>query len=64
MRLRVPEATEFEKKNQGTRAAYANTGYGAPPDGILASLANTIVKTAIVARGCAMAHAIPKNDWL
>ena len=30
----MPELTEFEKKNQGTSAVYANSGYGAPSDGI------------------------------
>src|SRR6266571_8646806 len=61
IRLRVPDATEFEKKNQGTSAAYAKIGYGTPPDGILASRENTIVNTAIVASGCAIAQAMPKN---
>ena len=60
----MPDDTEFMKKNQGTSAANANSGYGAPPDGIFASREKTSVKTAIVASGCAIAHATPKNDWL
>ena len=35
IRLIIPELTEFEKKNHGTSAAYANSGYGAPPASIL-----------------------------
>src|SRR5204863_6938628 len=63
-RLIVPDITEFEKKNHGTSAAYANSGYGAPPDGIEPSRANTSVNTAIVASGCAIAQPAPNNDWL
>jgi len=51
-------------KNHGTSAAYAKIGYGTPPDGIFATRENTIVNTAIVASGWAIAHATPKNDWL
>src|SRR5437667_347684 len=40
MRLSVPELTEFMKKNHGTRAAYANSGYGTPFDGSFARSAN------------------------
>src|SRR5438552_6829565 len=64
MRLSVPLATEFEKKNQGTSAAYAKIGYGTPSDGIFATRENTIVKTIIADNGCTIAHAMPKNDWL
>ena len=64
IRLIVPDVTVFAKKNHGTSAAYANSGYGAPPDGIFPSFANTSVKTAIVASGCAIAQPAPKNDWL
>ena len=35
----MPDITELEKKNQGTSAAYANNGYGAPPDGKWGDLA-------------------------
>src|SRR5262252_4340185 len=64
MRLNVPLATEFEKKNHGTSAAYAKSGYGTPSDGIFATRENTMVKTIIAASGCTIAHAMPKNDWL
>ena len=60
----MPELTEFEKKNHGTSAAYANSGYGAPSDGMAPSRANTSVNTAIVASGCAIAQPTPKSDWL
>jgi hypothetical protein len=63
-RLIVPDITEFEKKNHGTSAAKANNGYGAPPVGICANRENTSVNTAIVASGCAIAHAAPNSDWL
>ena len=61
-RLIVPEFTEFEKKNHGTSAANANSGYGAPPDGICPSRENTSVNTAIIASGCAIAQPAPNSD--
>src|SRR5262245_2968687 len=60
--LIIPELTVFEKKNQGPGAAYAKIGYGAPPDPIWPRRENTNVNTSIVASGCAIAHAKPKND--
>ncbi len=39
-------------------------GYGTPLDVMFARRANTNVKTAIVASGCAMAQPMPNSDWL
>ena len=64
IRLSVPLDTEFEKKKNGTSAAYAKIGYGTPSDGIFATRENTIVNTTIADSGWTMAHAMPKNDWL
>src|SRR5665213_1932075 len=64
IRLSVPLDTEFEKKKNGTSAAYAKIGYGTPSDGMCATRENTMVKTTIADSGWTIAHAKPKNAWL
>src|SRR5438105_3499309 len=56
--------TAYEKNVQGTRAQYANSGYGTPSDGILANLPKTTVKRIMVMTGCRIAHDAPKNVCL
>ncbi len=52
------------KKVHGNRAAYTNTGYGRPSDGIFANLPNTSVNSSMVATGWISAQATPSTVCL
>src|SRR3954464_8991240 len=48
-----------EKKVHGTSPAMANSGYGMPSEGILASRPKNKLNTSMVKTGCKIPHAAP-----
>ncbi len=58
-RLLDAALSALAKKPHGSSAAYVNSGYGMPSDGIFASVPKNTLKATMVRRGWMMAQAAP-----
>jgi len=63
-KLGIEKFSELVKKVQGNRAVYAKIGYGIPLVGTLMKIEKTMLNIIISEKGCRIAQAAPKIDWL